>query len=235
MVQYTRAVEGEISGLADVEWDKKQENLVVSNVYLLKQEATTGNVLLLDEAVDNFMLELIQQGASQLPRLWWHSHYDFEPFFSSVDEDTIDRYGKKTTSFWVAICINQKGTMEAKAVFKSPEEKTVESLSIRITPPVPSFEPTEEIKEEVKQKVTMEKPFFGHGSWIDRLIGKEEKEEFPRQVFLLSRNPRKAARMIRKHHLVETFDPELHEWVFEDKSGRIYRKQSSYSFGKGLN
>lgn len=230
MIRYTRAVEGEISGMANVDWDKKHVNLVVSEVYLLKQEATTGTVQLEDQAVDDFMLEIILNGATQTPRLWWHSHYDFEPFFSSVDEDTIKRYGDKTKSFWVAICINQKGNMEAKAILKEPKEQIIEKLSIRITPALPSYEPTEEIKEEVKAKVKMKHPFYSDPGWIDRILGRD-KVEPKRQIFFLPRNPRKAARIIRFNHLVETFDPELHEWVFESNDGRIYRRQEKYIYG----
>lgn len=226
MVRYTHAVEGEISGLADVEWDEKKENLLVGNIYLLRQKATTGTVELLEEAVHKFMFELIKQGVMRTPRLWWHSHYDFQPFFSGVDEDTIDKL--QTDSFTVAICINREGKMEAKVkLVEGTDKKIINDLNVVITPPLEeSFEPTKEIMDEVKEKVLMEKE-----SWIKTIVDKITPTK-KRQVMCLPRKKDKAIEVIRNKKLIESFDEVLHEWVFEHQNGDIYRVQEGSNFAK---
>ena len=230
MVRYTRSVESEISGLADVNWDKEKENLVVGKVYLLKQEVNTGKTDLDEDDVHRFMVRRIRRGITQTPRLWWHSHYNFSPFFSATDEATIKKL--KTNTFMVAICINQAGKMECKAVISEPKkpEKVIDPLPIRITPREP-FEPTKKIKEEVARKVSKKKYVVKLPKWKksfkkNKKFKKSSNGEINRHVIWLPWTVARAKKTMKRKNLIESFDPFLHEWVLEDMiSGTIYRAQ----------
>lgn len=225
MVQYTRSVESEISGLANVEWDKEHKNLVVGEVYLLKQKVTSGATDLDDDDVHHFMVNQIKKGITRTPRLWWHSHYNFDTFFSTTDEDTIKRL--RTDTFIVAICINQSGDMACKAIVSTPEkDKEIDPLPVRIVPKS-SFEPTKEIKEEVARKVTMEKFEIIVPKWDGWGKKKKEKKKgktLKRQIRWLPHTVDKTLKLMMEKKLIESFDPHFHEWVLEDPiSETIYR------------
>ncbi len=230
MVRYARAVESEISGLADCTRNA-QGNFRVGEVYLLKQEVSGAAVDLVEESVHKFLAEQIQKGITRMPRLWWHSHYNFKTFFSGTDEDTIQRL--RTDTFIVAICVNQGGEMSAKAIISGRKERVIDPLPIRITPPLPSFTPTAEIIKEVAEKVETRKwPNFGK-YWR----GEAEDEQDPKKtetegsVFWLPRNARKKRRFIKKHHLFSVYDLKLKESVYGDWDGNVYREHSTLTFG----
>lgn len=229
MIRYARAVESEISGLADCIRDRRG-NFRVGEVYLLKQEASGATVELVEESVHQFLAEQIKKGTTQMPRLWWHSHHNFGTFFSGTDEATIERL--KTDTFLVAICVNQAGEMSAKAVITKPRPKVIDPISIRITPPTPSFAPTPEILEEVAEKVHEKKwpTFKFENLWKDEDRNKEAKRD---RALWLPLSSRKRKRLVLKKHLNRSFDKKLGEWVYKDKQGNIYRERTPFVFGRG--
>ena len=223
MIQYCNAVESEISGLADVEYDEKGENFVMGEVYLIKQTATEGTVDLIDESVHSFMFERIKQGAKRTPRIWWHSHYNFQTFFSSTDEATIQRL--KTDTFIIAICANQMGDLHAKAIISSPIPKIIENLEIEIQPKhIKIFKPSEEIEEDVKSKVQKETPeslATKLGNWVKDIATKEEAneetligDELKIEYKYLPENAEEGSKLIAALRLEELFDPDVKEFVW---------------------
>lgn len=246
MLQYAKAVESEISGLADVDWDEKHEKFTVGEVYLLKQEANNVNVAIVEGAADELMIELIQKGQIQSPRLWWHSHYNFEAFFSWVDQATLEERAKLSQTFYVAICINQMGHLKCDVVVNTPKKIIYRDIKIKIDTPIPQA-----IKDEVAQKVApladiSLNEFAGEvkkigGDWIKNILGDKDKtpegesavyDTFGRrysnpmrQVMWLPWSANKALKVINKKDLVEEVDPYLHEWVFSSVDGKVYRVQ----------
>jgi proteasome lid subunit RPN8/RPN11 len=139
IMAYAEACDTEISGFADVEYDKETAKLIVGKVYLLEQTAGGANVHMDEEAVAKFNVEMIKKGVKQLPRLWWHSHVNMEAFFSGTDENTTEQLRNDT--FNVSLVVNKRHDMKAKVNIY------YEAYSTKI---VTLFGETEEMEEEKK-------------------------------------------------------------------------------------
>lgn len=105
---YCNAVKGEISGFGKVSWEKNK--IIVKDIIILPQTCSVASTTLTEAGLSKFLFELIQQGRKPEEwKLWWHSHADFETFWSGTDTNTIAKISKSTNI--VAICANQDGNM----------------------------------------------------------------------------------------------------------------------------
>ena len=78
----------EVSGLGTVEPSGK--DLLVTEVFLIRQRASDSDTELDPEAVAGHLLQILQEGRDPSTlRLWWHSHADGPIFWSNTDEETI--------------------------------------------------------------------------------------------------------------------------------------------------
>lgn len=150
VMEYAVASPGEITGFAEVEFDKENYIFRMGEVYLLKQECTSADVEMDDDALDAFNDQLIEQGVTQLPRLWWHSHNDFNVFFSGTDENTITYLAHE--SYVVALVVNKKRQMYAKARINGEVPFVIEPLKVEVD--YEDFQISSDILQEVKEKVS---------------------------------------------------------------------------------
>src|ERR1035437_3075176 len=118
IMAYAQVCEEEISGFADVSFDKEKMALVVGEVYLLKQEVTGGTTDLDEEDIAKFTHEMIKGGSTQLPRMWWHSHVNMSAFFSGTDTSTMDYL--ENDSYTVALVVNKNREMKCTFILWKP-------------------------------------------------------------------------------------------------------------------
>jgi hypothetical protein len=148
MFHYTKYCKGEVSGFGKTIIG--EDEVVIEKIYLLKQVCTSAHTELDLEAHSKFLCSLIRRGYHPKDfSLWWHSHYDFDVFFSGEDEDTISKLSKNGQMF--SICINQKGEMTGRMDERGVSVK----LPIIITPRN-KIMVTNKYRHELKKKVSFE-------------------------------------------------------------------------------
>lgn len=148
IMAYVTLADGEITGFTEVEYQPEKNRFIVGDVYLLEQEAQPAEVEMSEEQIGKFMLERIEQGATQLPRLWWHSHVNMAAFFSGTDTDTMAQF--KNESYTVSLVLNKEQKVMANLNIWKPFPI---STKIDVEVSVLYEEIPEELVQEVKDKV----------------------------------------------------------------------------------
>lgn len=90
----------EISGLGRIEAGKESNLLFVSEIIIPFQKCNAGETTILGEVMEAAFDELDAKGKDLSEyNLWWHSHIRGAAWFSSIDEDMINRrlYAMMTT------------------------------------------------------------------------------------------------------------------------------------------
>ena len=146
---YAQVCDTEITGFADLDYDPVLEGLVVGEVYLVNQEASDAHVEIDEDTVHNFLGQLMQQGLTQMPRLWWHSHVEMATFMSTIDEASLAQL--ENDSFMVALVVNKRRESYAKLTCWQPFPFSQENVEVVIQ--YPEAESLEQLKAEVAQKV----------------------------------------------------------------------------------
>src|SRR4030067_2144057 len=149
LIAYARGIQAEISGFADVTLDKTAKTLTIGDIYLLSQTVTGAHTDLSETTVSKFTVEQIKAGKTQLPRLWWHSHYNFGVFFSGTDKNNYTETLNNGT--WsVSLVINQAGDTYAVLTAYEPFIAVYE-LPVKL--PGLTIEEPDSIKSEIANKV----------------------------------------------------------------------------------
>jgi hypothetical protein len=156
MLAYAQVCDGEISGWGKTKVTKKKDDNVtyvtVLDIRIFKQTVTDTHTSIDADALTKFYVELAKEGENMSNwNLWWHSHNDFNVFFSSEDEKTI----KKTASGRLySICINKKGELTARVDEKG--KVLAENIDPKVENPV-NDSLMAACRAEVKKKVKKEK------------------------------------------------------------------------------
>jgi hypothetical protein len=89
---WARATDSEVSGMGLLAADGA--DLRVDRLYLLPQAGNEVETELDSAALAGLVGELVEEGADPgALRLWWHSHARETPFWSGLDEHTIESFG----------------------------------------------------------------------------------------------------------------------------------------------
>ena len=160
MVHYTQRANGEISGFGKI--NKIGNRIIVTNVKIFEQQCNSGYTSLDREALSNFLLNLVKKGENPAKwKLWWHSHNDFEVFWSATDETNILRHSQQ--SYLLSICINKDIEMVGRIDDKGQNSK----IPIKVLPVRGKLK--DRCYNEVRKKVK--------GGWkCQSLLGKEETD-----------------------------------------------------------
>ena len=153
---------GEVSGLGLVSEQKDEKGnirqLIVDDVFLLKQECSGTETLLDDASVGQFLIELVQQGIdTSKAKLWWHSHADMNVFWSQTDEQCV--LGLTNSSYMISIVTNKKKDILTRIDVYQPFHITLNKIETSIQHP-DDPELFEFCKKEFKAKV-VEHSFVG--------------------------------------------------------------------------
>lgn len=132
MLAYAQASPGEISGLGRTKVQKKKGTLIVTvtDVRIFKQTVSSAETTLTSDTLGKALIALIKAGEKpERWNLWWHSHADFQVFFSSQDERAISGIlGKKASDkYFFSVVINKDGDLTGRAdsVKKKDEDADV--------------------------------------------------------------------------------------------------------------
>lgn len=113
---YADNVDTEIGGLGKVILEKGE--FTITDVFLLEQEATSGECELSAEGVAVLYDELLDNDEDVDDiKMWWHSHGTMGVFFSKTDTDTMDEW---PGDWIVAIVINKKKELKARFQVQKP-------------------------------------------------------------------------------------------------------------------
>ena len=159
---YTELQDSEIMGLLEIEEEEGVPTIM--DIHLLKQEVTGSSCELDTEKLGEFIHNnpLL---ASKI-KGWWHSHYNFGAYFSSIDDEAIDNL-LKHLKYCVSICSNQEKDLAIRFDLKVPR-LTFEKVGYEVPFKDDKFKKKceKEIKKFVKEtfsQPTNTSRCYGHG------------------------------------------------------------------------
>jgi len=149
MTAYIRNCPTELGGLGSVEI--RGGDLVVTEVFLIGQKATSGDFRLTDDALAAFLHEWIVRGRKMEEiGFWWHSHAAFPAFWSSVDKDTTERLARGR--YCIAHVGNHRDEHRTCLALGYPLPMTIDGIPLEVVEERDlAFE--SKILDEIKEKV----------------------------------------------------------------------------------
>ena len=143
----TNGCQVEISGLGVVDED---DPLHGDDLFVPKQVCGPGSTLMDDDAVMKLTADLHAKGVNpKRISLWWHSHCKMDPFWSSTDNDNIERLA--TDGALLSIVTSQKGTYKARIDIFEPIRHTFHDVDV-VVDEIPVI--TQEWVDEALKRVT---------------------------------------------------------------------------------
>lgn len=137
MFGWCRAANTECSGYGLVKQDEKGD-LLVHKVFLPEQQCSTGYTTILSEAtarLEHHLLSKKNINYWEVMRLWWHTHYNFDTFWSETDDKTAQEFSEFRGNTWgLSIVINQAGDYKCRIDMKKPFDILVDDIPIEIVP-----------------------------------------------------------------------------------------------------
>ena len=144
----------EVSGLGTVE--PSREDLLVTNLFLIRQRASDSDTELDPQAVAEYLLQTVREGKDPAAlRVWWHSHAEADVTWSDTDERTIA--GLQIEQL-VSIVGNKRHQFRCRLDHFSPRRVTADGLPLL---PGPDGRPSDEgtlrqqVLAELREKVTL--------------------------------------------------------------------------------
>lgn len=206
----------EITGFGDVTYDKTKNEFIIGEIYLPDQSATAGDVDVEEEDVSKFMLERMEAGATQMPRLWWHSHVEMEAFFSGTDDAQMKDFSNDT--FFVGIVVNKRGEYKASIKVCEPFVFMIEELDIIIDYSYSQI--PQDLKAEFEQKVKYKQ--FNVPSFKPKFNKNKNKDFNPKNTLLkkniidLPASEKEAHKVAKDLGLTRYWDSDLKLWLYYD-------------------
>ena len=111
----------EIGGMAIVYKDK-DDDYIIEEPVILKQEVTAGNTVLDQEALALYYVNTAMKHKDKrdLQFLWWHSHHTMGAFWSGTDTSTISEMSGSKSSF--SLVVNLRGEYKLRVCVWDPLE-----------------------------------------------------------------------------------------------------------------
>lgn len=170
---YVELSDEEISGLGKV--SILNDDFIVSEVFLLKQESSWSHTELDEAALSSFLRKIVAQGEDpSLYQLWWHSHGRNSVFWSSIDMETCARFGNE---WMLSLCTNKKHQTLARLDVYRPVHIWAE-LDVGVYTQLDEREREllrEELQEKVRRKVWSWSWPRSRSRWD--WVGDKDKEE----------------------------------------------------------
>jgi hypothetical protein len=156
MLSYTRAAKGEISGFGKIEVVDGPPDFSarITDIKIFEQECTSGETILTTDILTKFYLDTVTAGEDPSAwKLWWHSHNDFNVFFSGRDEHSIKITKRE---YLLSTCINKKGDIVGRFDSASQIEKEAPIVIEHVIDPKLIEECTAEVNQKVTNKIIPE-------------------------------------------------------------------------------
>ncbi len=155
---YINNVENEVGGLGSV--FIKGQSLIVKDIFLIEQEVSGASTNLSADGLAKFYQERLKANKKDdmgSYKLWWHSHYNFNTFWSKTDDDTIDGFDQETKedNWFLSIVGNQEGELLTRLDVFRPFRFTYNDVPMfnDILDPKVEVDLLSEIEKKVKDKV----------------------------------------------------------------------------------
>ena len=153
MFNYIDAVDTEISGFGKISITATGD-ILVEDVKIFKQTVSASETELSDEAIGNFLEELIALGEDPYNwKLWWHSHANMGVFWSGTDTATMSKLSANN-DWQLSIVGNRKHELKCRVNIYKPFNYFQDDLKWEIENNTESI--PQEIIDEVKEKVTQQ-------------------------------------------------------------------------------
>ncbi len=141
MYGWCKAARSEVSGMGLVKIvDGK---FIVYDAFLPKQYCSSGYTEIDDISNSKLQERLIRKGQEMTHfRFWWHTHYNFNVFWSGTDDDNAKEQMKYNGEWELSVVINQAGEYRARADFMTtvhpllnfPQHYLVDELKMTLIP-----------------------------------------------------------------------------------------------------
>ena len=153
---WCRAAKSEVSGVGMVEnriVDGKGV-LFVYDTFLPKQSCNSSYTELDDDAVAKLNYKQYKKGRdTSHMRLWWHTHYNFNVFWSGTDVDTAMEMVNGNGDWLLSVVINQKGEYRARYDQVKPVPVYLDNLDLSIARNEHRFKRKRNFKTDIKKWV----------------------------------------------------------------------------------
>ena len=169
---YVASVTGEISGLGEVAYYSKTNELVVERLHLIEQESSGSETELKPEALQAFLMSYIEgKGDPVKLRFHWHSHANMSLFWSTQDDKLCQGWD---APWFLALVTNKKGEYLARLELREPFPLTL-PVVVLLEPyydPALAASIATEVKEKVKEKTYVTTQYqqkswdFKNGCWV---------------------------------------------------------------------
>lgn len=171
MIGWCRAADCEVSGLGLVR--QIGHEFLIYDIWLPLQEGS-GSTTELDQGSIAWIMQECHKRGSPLAdlRFWWHTHYNFNSFFSGTDVDTCEKLVGSSAEWTVAVVINQKGEYKTRIDIMKPFRIALEDVPLEIDQPAEAV--ADIYKQQVGEQVKKRTYAVTYGSWWDK--DKKEKK-----------------------------------------------------------
>jgi len=152
-------VNGEISGVGVVECE--DGNITINDILIYKQESSAASTLLDGHALCDLLEDFTRQGKDTgTLRVWWHSHANMGPSFSTTDFNTMEENFSTHCDWMISLCINKHGKYSCILNMYKPLRVDI-SADLRKKGTSLPQEIKERLSAEVKEKVKAPTIRFG--------------------------------------------------------------------------
>ena len=145
---YIKHAPGEIMGFGKIK--QIGNDFLISELVLIEQEASGASAEFDTDIIVQWMTDLIDAGGNPGDyRCWWHSHANFDTFWSGTDNATIDSFHSQ---WLISLVGNKEGKYRVRIDLYKPIRLTFDKLELQVQKPK-SMRLNREIKKEVTAKV----------------------------------------------------------------------------------
>lgn len=129
MVAQVMTADREISSLGIVHLEGDQ-NIWVDDLYFIESYGSTASTVLDQEAVSKLMIDLVRKKVgTKFLRLWFHTHYNFQVFWSSTDKATAEEQ-LRNSKWTLSIVMNQSHELRCRLDIYNPKLETYDFLPV---------------------------------------------------------------------------------------------------------
>lgn len=158
---WCKAANSEVSGLGLVDVDKEGQ-LKITQAFLLKQVCSSAHSELDATDMASLMADLNKKKVplSKL-KFWWHTHYNFNVFWSGTDDATCSRLVGASKQWSVAVVVNQSGDYKSRLDLYNPIRFTAE-LDLEVENEEGDLRG---YKKDIDKKVSSQTYGYAYGNW----------------------------------------------------------------------
>lgn len=165
MFGWCRAANSEVSGLFMVRLDswgwavrngriEPKAKFTAYDVYFPEQRCSGAYTELEDAAVGKLSMRLHKK-KKKLEELrgWWHTHYNFNTFWSGTDDDNAQRLMRANGEWLVSIVINQKGDWLCRVDVMNPVNMVFDKVKVFLVQNSRKLKRKRNFKSDIKRWV----------------------------------------------------------------------------------